>query len=415
MTAALAGSPLPGRPARIGQSVFVGGFMGQIDPVSGGNMRIVVADDSLLARQVLTNAVESLGHECRAVADGLAAYRQFREHGGDVFISDWSMPGLDGLELCRRIRSIPGDGHTYFILVTAHGGNENLLDAMRAGVDDYLTKPLDQVALEACLIAAERVTALHRERQAHTARLETLLRASRQFAFQVHPDTLLPEVLKEAIELLGADEGEIVRWDEQQHTPCRIHRIAATTQQPGPPEVESDPQPAGVTAVVAIDEAQDERGGWAITASMLHRRKLLGTIRLTSSGPGRRFEQTDADALELLASVAAASLIGTERSRLEGVLLAGRTMSHELNNMLALMVGNVDLLAEDPRLPADLRQEAQSAIETTQDAARLLARLSRLTEIREVDWGPYIGATIDLQHSTAPAERQERRLGQDGS
>lgn len=366
-------------------------------------MKIIVAEDSLLVRQLLTSAVEELGHECLAVADGLQAYRLFRERGCDVIISDWNMPAMDGLELCRQIRPIPQEGHAYFILLTAYGGDDNLLDAMRAGVDDFLTKPLDKVALEARLIAAERVTTLHRERQAQVARLETLLRASRRFAFEAHPDELLPDVLRAAIDLLSADGGEITCWDEQQQAFTRRYSVTNTAERRSPHEPADTPHAGGVTGIVANDGALDELGRRTITATMLQGRYVLGTICLISADQDRQFAQADADILELLASVAAASLVGTERTRLEGVLLAGRTMNHELNNQLALVVGHLELASSDPRLPSDLAEQMTIAIEAGQDASRLLLRLSRLTEIREVDWGAPIGPTIDLQRSSISA------------
>mgnify|MGYP000849101139 CR=1 FL=1 len=375
-------------------------------------MQVIVAEDGPLVRQLLAHAVQALGHECVAVEDGLAAYAHYREHGGDLIISDWSMPGLDGLELCRRIRSIPQDGYAYFILLTAHGGEDNLLDAMRAGVDDFVTKPLDPVILEARLIAAERVTSLYRERQAHTARLETLLRASRRFAFEAHPDQLLPGVLAEAIDLLGADEGEIACWDDQQHDFVRVHRVsAAGGHRPLRDLADTSYRLNGLTGSVTIEDRPDEHGRWSIVASMLQGRHLLGTIRLISSDPNRRFEQADADILEMVAAVAAASLVGTERSRLEGVLLAGRTMSHELNNKLALTVGYVDMIGNDPRLPPDLRAEALLAIEASNDASALLQQLTKLTRIEEVDWGGPSGPTIDLRRSTSQPGDGSRRAG----
>lgn len=366
-------------------------------------MRIIVADDSLLVRQLLTSAVEELGHECLAVADGLEAYRLFRERGCDVIISDWSMPALDGLELCRRIRSIPQEGYAYFILLTAYGGQDNLLDAMRAGVDDFLTKPLDKVALEARLIAAARVTTLHRERQSQVARLEALLRASRRFAFEAHPDELLPDVLRAAIDLVGADGGEITCWDERQQAFARKYTVTGPAERRSLHRPSDTNHAAGVTGIVKNDGALDEHGRRTITATMLQGRYVLGTIRLFSSDQHRPFAQADADILELLAGVAAASLVGTERTRLEGVLLAGRTMNHELNNKLALIVGHVELVSSDPRLPSDLADQMAVAIEAGQDASHLLLQLSTLTEIREVDWGAPIGQTIDLKRSSLSA------------
>ena len=125
-------------------------------------MRVLVAEDSALTRAMLSNALKAMGHECLVAVDGDAAWELFQESGADVIISDRLMPGLDGLELCRRVREHPGVPYTYFVFLTALTHKSEVLEGMHEGADDYLTKPLDLDELRARLIAAERVTSLHR-------------------------------------------------------------------------------------------------------------------------------------------------------------------------------------------------------------------------------------------------------------
>ncbi len=68
-------------------------------------LEVLVADDDDAAREALVAAVESLGHRCRAARDGLEAWELHRQRRADVILSDWKMPGMDGLELCRRTRA----------------------------------------------------------------------------------------------------------------------------------------------------------------------------------------------------------------------------------------------------------------------------------------------------------------------
>jgi diguanylate cyclase (GGDEF)-like protein len=126
-------------------------------------LRVLVADDDAGCRMVLRATVERLGHECRVAADGDEAWRLFEEEQPDVLITDWMMPGLDGPELCRRVRQHEADGYTYVILATALGEHENVLEGMEAGADDYLTKPISPFDVRARLVAAKRVTELHKE------------------------------------------------------------------------------------------------------------------------------------------------------------------------------------------------------------------------------------------------------------
>lgn len=126
-------------------------------------MKVLVADDDLVSRLMVQGAVESLGHECVAAADGKQAWQRLSQFPADVVITDWMMPGMDGLELCRRVRAQELGTYAYVILVTSLGERDNVLSGMQAGADDYLTKPLETFDLETRLIAAARVTSLHAE------------------------------------------------------------------------------------------------------------------------------------------------------------------------------------------------------------------------------------------------------------
>lgn len=126
-------------------------------------MRMLIAEDSATSRFLLRRAVEELGHDCVVAEDGEQAWSMFRDGGFEVVISDWIMPGINGDELCRRIRGDADAPYTYFVMLTSLEDKEHVLRGMEAGVDDYLTKPLDRNDLKARLIAASRVTALHRQ------------------------------------------------------------------------------------------------------------------------------------------------------------------------------------------------------------------------------------------------------------
>ena len=143
-------------------------------------MRIIVADDDLGSRLVAQAAVESLGHQCVTVADGLAAWALIQQSPPEVLVTDRAMPGLDGVELCRRVRAAEQDGYTYIILLTAYGDPADVLSGMLAGADDYVTKPLNPIALEARLLAAARVTELH----------AALAETRAELAKQAHTDPL---------------------------------------------------------------------------------------------------------------------------------------------------------------------------------------------------------------------------------
>lgn len=134
-------------------------------------MRILIADDDEFSRVLLTQTLVRLGHEVTATVDGRAAWEAARDDFFPVLITDWLMPHLNGLELCSAIRRTPRDLYTYIILLTALGGKENYLEGMRAGADDFITKPFDMEQLSARLHVAERILGLRR----HVQHLEGLL------------------------------------------------------------------------------------------------------------------------------------------------------------------------------------------------------------------------------------------------
>jgi two-component system cell cycle response regulator len=139
-------------------------------------MQILIAEDSATALAVLEGAVSALGHSCMIARDGDAAWELFVEHEPEVVISDWIMPGLDGDELCRRIREHPTSSYTYVILLTSLDAQGYIVRGMEAGADDFLRKPFDTDDLHGRLIAAARVTALYERVNAQQRELETLNR-----------------------------------------------------------------------------------------------------------------------------------------------------------------------------------------------------------------------------------------------
>ncbi len=122
-------------------------------------MKILAVEDDAVSRAVLRQALRRLGHEAIEAADGEAAWELLQKNETvRVVVSDWMMPRADGLELCRRIRGRIGAEYTYFILLTSRDASEeNQNSAADAGVDDFLTKPLDLPELWTRLRVAERI------------------------------------------------------------------------------------------------------------------------------------------------------------------------------------------------------------------------------------------------------------------
>jgi DNA-binding response OmpR family regulator len=121
-------------------------------------MKILIAEDEPLAAKILLNALESLGHDVTATRNGTKAWEAFDRDPVRLIVSDWLMPGLDGLGLCRKVRDRKKTPYTYFILLTSQETKpENYDLATEAGVDDFLTKPLDRPTIRMRLRVAERI------------------------------------------------------------------------------------------------------------------------------------------------------------------------------------------------------------------------------------------------------------------
>lgn len=137
-------------------------------------MRILVAEDETSSRLILESALRSLGHEYIAAVDGEEAWRLFETIDVDAVISDRKMPGMDGVELCRRVRASGKNTYTYFIFLTVFDERGDVLSGMAAGADDYFVKPLDIDELKMRLLVATRVTMLHRQLAHQSAELVRL-------------------------------------------------------------------------------------------------------------------------------------------------------------------------------------------------------------------------------------------------
>lgn len=142
-------------------------------------MRVLIAEDDAVSCLRLQRAIEKLGHECLVAPNGQRAWEIFCAEEIDTVVTDRVMPGIDGTELCRRVREYAQDGrYTYFIFLTALSNKAQLLSGMTEGADDYLMKPLDTFELDVRLKVADRVTSLYRTvagQQAESDRLNAEL------------------------------------------------------------------------------------------------------------------------------------------------------------------------------------------------------------------------------------------------
>jgi two-component system, cell cycle response regulator len=136
-------------------------------------MRALVADDDRITTAILVRALNSWGIETTVAHDGDEAWASLNAGPApQILIADWMMPGLDGIELCRRIREHATLATTYVMLLTAKSARVDLVAGLDAGADDYMTKPIDTEELRARVQVGVRVATLQRRLAEQVAELQ---------------------------------------------------------------------------------------------------------------------------------------------------------------------------------------------------------------------------------------------------
>ncbi len=257
-------------------------------------------------------------------------------------------------------------------------------------------------------VAIDITAKVHEQR-----RRELLLRCAHRFAALTDPADLPRALLEETLSLYEGSTATVFRWNEREGllegaasnmtALPDVAPVALGFGLPGRAAAERRPCVINDYQQAMQEESQAWRAGIraGVAAPLLHEGKLLGAVAVGTRSPGVQYLAEDVEVLEVLATTAAATLSSLERARLQGVLLAARTVEHELNNQLALTVGYAELLAQDPALPAELREPALEALRGAQEAARTIERLRRITKLEETDIGSPDGRIVDLRQSAA--------------
>jgi len=124
-------------------------------------MKILIAEDDLTSRRILEAILAKWNYEVIATSDGLEAWQALQtENAPPIAIIDWMMPGMDGVEFCRKIRQTQTLTPTYIILLTSKAQQEDVVAGLEAGANDYIRKPFEREELRARIRVGERVVEL---------------------------------------------------------------------------------------------------------------------------------------------------------------------------------------------------------------------------------------------------------------
>jgi DNA-binding response OmpR family regulator len=140
-------------------------------------MRILIAEDDPVSRRVLEATLGRWGYDLTVACDGEQAWEVLSTADPPhLVILDWMMPGLDGPEICRRLRALPSGERFYVLLLTARSQPEDVVAGLEAGADDYVTKPFHHLELRARVRTGQRIMQLQDRLAERVAELERALR-----------------------------------------------------------------------------------------------------------------------------------------------------------------------------------------------------------------------------------------------
>ncbi|WP_138516883.1 response regulator [Limnobacter alexandrii] len=122
---------------------------------------IVIVDDSRSFLRIFEAMLHSWGYTVHSAKNGHEALTLIEKHQPDLVLTDWDMPGMSGIELCEQVRAQKQNAYTYIIMITGYASRDDLLNSLRVGADDFMTKPVNPSELKVRLKTAERIADLH--------------------------------------------------------------------------------------------------------------------------------------------------------------------------------------------------------------------------------------------------------------
>jgi sigma-B regulation protein RsbU (phosphoserine phosphatase) len=156
--------------------------------------QILVIDDDPIIRLILRKSLQSQGHVVTTVDNGEAGLEQARNLHPAMIICDWMMPGIDGLEVCRQVKSNVELSTTFFILLTARGATADRVQGLDTGADDFLAKPIELTELQARVRAGLRLHQLSRDLQTQKQLLEAELAEAAEYVRSLLPAPLVGKI-----------------------------------------------------------------------------------------------------------------------------------------------------------------------------------------------------------------------------
>ena len=126
-------------------------------------MNILIAEDDQVTRELLKNKIEQWGYNVQTAENGQQAWNIIVRNNVDIVVSDWLMPVMDGLELCRQIRNMETSHYIYLIIVSSQDTRKDIVLGLSCGLDDFIVKPFNMEELKVRIEIGARIVGLEKE------------------------------------------------------------------------------------------------------------------------------------------------------------------------------------------------------------------------------------------------------------
>jgi len=371
--------------------------------------RIVLADDNGDLRTYIQRLLEEPGYEVQALRNGEQALAAIRASKPDLLITDVMMPGLDGFGLLKAVRGDPGLRDLPVVFLSARAGEEAKVEALDAGVDDYVVKPFSARELLARVSATIAMARVRREAAETVAAAEA--RAARVLAQMTEGYVLLDhdfrivEINDEGLRMDGRPREAFIgrsHWEvwpgTEDGAQGRLYKQIMRRGAPGSVEVQYE-WPDGRAAWIEIDAFPVPDGVAIFYRDISARKQAEEALRDLNATLEKRVEERTRDLVS-----AEEALRQAQKMEAMGQLTGG--VAHDFNNLLTPIVGALDMLQRrgvgDERVQRLIMGAAQSAERAKTLVQRLLAFARRQPlQPTAVDLAKLIGDMADLIASTS--------------
>ncbi|NLA74231.1 MAG: response regulator [Deltaproteobacteria bacterium] len=176
-------------------------------------MSILIVDDSPVSRELLSKTLKKWGQHIITANDGLDGLEKYRNNDISIVITDWVMPGMDGLALCEEVRRFIKNKYTYIIIVTSKDQTTDIKEALNKGADDYITKPIDMERLKVSIKTARRIISLSENLNSQIQQNNILIENMKEGLLRIDSNGLITFVNNRLCTVLGYSRNELTGKD----------------------------------------------------------------------------------------------------------------------------------------------------------------------------------------------------------